>query len=422
MRCLFRISFVLFIFFLSTFKIDAQILKKVLFLGNSYTQANNLPQMIADIAHSAGDSLFYDFNTPGGYTFEGHSINATSLSKISSNNWNYVVLQEQSQLPSFPPSQVQTEVYPYADSLNSKIKKNDSCTKTLFYMTWGRKNGDAGNCASYPPVCTYLGMQQRLKESYLEMANALGAEVCPAGIAWKHFRQTNPLVELYQADESHPTVTGTYLVACTFYASVFHKSPVGLFIPSGITASLADTIQRTAYNAVFDSLTTWRIDTLTVKSCFTSVNVSNNTYQFSNCSQNANSYFWKFGDGSTSSDISPIHNYLSSGNYNVMLVASNSCAKDSLKKNIDVVSGIVEAIDNKKISVFPVPAEIYLNILCPESNIHFPFAEIFDYKGCFVRKVLVENNTIDIKELSSGYYILRLTSSQNTYCMSFVKM
>jgi hypothetical protein len=289
-------------------------------------------------------------------------------------------------------------------------------------MTWGRKNGDAGNCASYPPVCTYLGMQQRLKESYLEMANTLDAEVCPAGIAWKHFRQTNPSVELYQVDESHPSVTGTYLVACTFYASVFHKSPVGLFIPSGITASLADTIQRTAYNAVFDSLTTWRIDTLTVKSCFTSVNVSGNSYQFTNCSQNASNYLWKFGDGSLSADISPIHNYLSSGNYSVILVASNGCEKDSMKENIDVISGIDDANYSKEISLFPVPAEMYLNIHYPENFIIFHFAEIFDNKGRFVKKVVIEENKIDINDLSSGYYILRLTSSQNTYCMSFVKM
>lgn len=78
------------------------ITKRALFLGNSYTGVNNLPQMIADVTTSTGDTLIFGSNTPGGYTLQGHSTNATSLAKIAVGNWDYVVLQEQSQNPSFP--------------------------------------------------------------------------------------------------------------------------------------------------------------------------------------------------------------------------------------------------------------------------------------------------------------------------------
>ena len=67
--------------------------QKVLFLGNSYTSVNNLPQMLKDAALSVNDTVIYDGNTPGGYTFQGHSTNATSLSKIMMGAWDYVVLQ-----------------------------------------------------------------------------------------------------------------------------------------------------------------------------------------------------------------------------------------------------------------------------------------------------------------------------------------
>lgn len=43
-------------------------MKRVLFLGNSYTYANNLPLLVKNIAASAGDILYTDSNTPGGYT------------------------------------------------------------------------------------------------------------------------------------------------------------------------------------------------------------------------------------------------------------------------------------------------------------------------------------------------------------------
>jgi hypothetical protein len=45
----------------------------------------------------------------------------------------------------------------------------DSCTETVFYMTWGHQNGDPPNCAAYPQICTYSGMQDRLTQSYIEM-------------------------------------------------------------------------------------------------------------------------------------------------------------------------------------------------------------------------------------------------------------
>ncbi|MCX6197843.1 MAG: hypothetical protein NTY88_01300 [Bacteroidetes bacterium] len=121
---------------------------KILWLGNSYTSVNNLPKMFHDLALSGGDSIIYDSNTPGGYTFNQHSVNTTTIQKIYSQPWDYVVLQAQSQEPSFPPSQVQTETFPYARTLDSLIHDNDSCTKTVFYLTWGKKYGDLANCAS----------------------------------------------------------------------------------------------------------------------------------------------------------------------------------------------------------------------------------------------------------------------------------
>lgn len=51
--------------------LHAQTTQRVLFLGNSYTAANNLPQLFASVAASAGDAAVVDANTPGGYTLQG---------------------------------------------------------------------------------------------------------------------------------------------------------------------------------------------------------------------------------------------------------------------------------------------------------------------------------------------------------------
>jgi hypothetical protein len=239
----------------------AQDNKKVLFLGNSYTYVNDLPAMIKNIAQSFGNDITYDQNTPGGHTFQNHSTNTQSLNKIKLQNWDYVVLQAQSQEPSFSPTQVAAQTKPYAVILNDSIKANNICTETMFFMTWGRKNGDAQNCPFYTPICTYEGMQQRLRESYLEMTLENDASCAPVGMAWKKLRETDPNIELYSSDESHPSVAGTYLAACVFYSSIFHQSSIGSTFTSSLDSASAYLIQSIASSTVLDSLDVWHIDT-----------------------------------------------------------------------------------------------------------------------------------------------------------------
>tara|TARA_R110001592_G_scaffold111347_2_gene308325 strand:- start:2253 stop:2606 length:354 start_codon:yes stop_codon:yes gene_type:complete len=101
-------------------KINAQ-QKKVLFIGNSYTGVNNLSLLVKNIALSMGDTMFIDSNTPGGYTLKQHSTNATTLAKINSQQWDYVVLQEQSQIPSLPQSITNSDYsVPHSITLNNK--------------------------------------------------------------------------------------------------------------------------------------------------------------------------------------------------------------------------------------------------------------------------------------------------------------
>ena len=160
----------------------AQQTKEVLFLGNSYTYVNDLPNMVKQIALSFGDTLNYDQNTPGGATLQMHSTNTQTLSKISQQQWDNVIIQCQSQEPSFSPSQVSNDVFPYAQILIDSIESNSICTEPMFFMTWGRKYGDQQNCQFYPPICTYIGMQQRLRESYLDMTFNHNATCSPVGI------------------------------------------------------------------------------------------------------------------------------------------------------------------------------------------------------------------------------------------------
>ena len=59
-----------------------------------------------------------------------------------------------------------------------------------------------------------------------------------------------PDVELYVADKRHPSLAGTYLAACTSYAALYGKSPVGLSYTAGLDPQLARLLQTAAWEAV----------------------------------------------------------------------------------------------------------------------------------------------------------------------------
>ena len=393
--------------------------KHALFLGNSYTSVNNLPLLIKSVAASFGDTLVTDQNIPGGHQLIQHSTNTTSLAKINSRNWDFVILQEQSQKPSFSPAQVATDVYPYAVQLNNAIQANYSCTETVFYMTWGRKNGDASNCASYPPICTYEGMQQRLRESYMEMTNNNNATVSPVGVAWKTVRDSFPLIELYSPDESHPSIHGSYLAACVFYASLYQKSPIGsTYIPTAINANDALNLQTIASYTVLDSLSLWGINTNKPVANFTST--GNPVVNFTNTSTNGVTYAWNFGDGNTSTLQHSTNTYISTGNYTVELTtfSTDTCFTST---NSQMVNVVITSIDKKailnKIKIYPNPANSFIEI---KTDLDYNSISIMDVTGKAIKQ-LDSQTKIDISDLTSGIYFIKITGKENTVIRKFVK-
>ena len=332
-------------FLLHSFVLQATT-RKVFFVGNSYTYTNSMPDMLRDFATAKGDTLTYAMSAPGGYTFQQHTVLGATLAGIASQPWDIVVLQEQSQVPSFPPAQVATDCYPYARVLDSMVDENDSCIETMFMMTWGRKNGDAMNCPTYPVVCTYGGMQGRLRDSYLEMAQNNHASVAPMGAAWKIIIDSFPGIDLYQVDESHPSVAGSYLQACIFYASIFHRPASGCTYLGGLTSATASTLQRIADKVVLDSLSQWQQYGHYPFASYGAAHGAGLAVSFTNMSQRAVSYAWSFGDGATSTAAAPSHTYAAPGIYTVTLTASNECRSEVHTDTVHVgaVAGVVPAV------------------------------------------------------------------------------
>ncbi|OYU96883.1 MAG: hypothetical protein CFE21_00940 [Bacteroidetes bacterium B1(2017)] len=387
--------------------------KRILFLGNSYTSVNNLPQLLYDLAASGGDTIYFDSNAPGGYTLQGHSTNAESLGKIQQGNWDFVVLQEQSQLPSFPIEQVESETFPFAHALDSIIKQTNACAKTCFYMTWGRKNGDASNCAEWPPVCTYAGMDSLLNLRYTMMADSNQALLAPVGVVWKYLRANYPTIELYQSDESHPSYAGTYLTACTFYSILLRKDPSLLSYSYMLSATDAASIRNAVKLLVYNNLANWNVGLADPKTNFTQSLISAKVISFSNRSSNCESYKWYFGDGDSSTETSPTHTYLKGGDFQVKLLGTNCNYWDTSTKTVKISStGMANSpLVKTELMIYPNPAQ---NSLYLKSNSKNEFkVQIYSVEGSLkLESITSSQKEISLRDLNAGLYFIRIETKE----------
>ena len=227
--------------------------KRVLFLGNSYTYFNDFPNIFKELSASGGYNVLADSVTKSGgsliYFSDKESNLELTKSKVAAifneklkSKWDYVVLQEQSRIPAIPEER-DNEMYPLVRELNEKIIKNGA--QTMLFMTWGYKDGDKEY--GYE---TYEDMQEALRIGYMGIAEELSLPVSPVGLAFLRAKQEDKNINLWVDDASHPTVEGSYLAACVFYAKIFNKSPIGLSYTAGLTKKDAKFLQKIAAETV----------------------------------------------------------------------------------------------------------------------------------------------------------------------------
>jgi hypothetical protein len=311
--------------------VRAQDTLSVLFIGNSYTAGNNLPEMVARCAEAHGDHVIHNQHLTGGATLNRHWQDRSTIENmLQQQNFDFVMIQAQSQEPSFSPAQVASDTYPFARLLDSLIRATSPCTETAFFMTWGRENGDASNCPFYPPVCTYGGMQQRLKQSYIEMAKDNNGICVPVGEVWKRVRNQFPTVDLYEPDGSHPNEMGSFLAASTMYSTLFQKRYVDSIPIVRIQDHLTQlAVQQLVSPAVFDSLEVWNIDT-TAPSTVYGDSTLGWAYTVWVESSSGDFSIWSWGDGSEDDTLfvgdTLTHVFQNNSIYSVSVTTVRNCA------------------------------------------------------------------------------------------------
>ena len=404
-----RFHIIIFAFLLSIPAATAQDTTRVLFLGNSYIFFNELPTLLTELSESMGHVVVTGQNTPGGASLQGHVNNTESQALIQQGDWDYVVLQEQSQKASLPYDQVTADFFPAVEALVTSIRQHNDCSVPLLYMTWGRENGDVKNCAWWPPVCTYEGMQELLTERYLEAADNTQSWCAPVGMIWEDLLGlTN--INLYNPDGSHPSAAGSYLAASTLFVALFGQNPEASDYSGPIGLGVSNAIDAAVW-AVWESQSSaWmQYDLLEVGF------YSQSTPEGCNVQVSASPY------------IDSIH--VSNGSFNFVLQEGDVIPlnfTDSIVVDVIIFSGCANPISstqtfysgvnsigeekNTDTSIYPNPTSESLWITQPMGLSTFI---LNDSQGIVVQKwSATESHSIDVSSLRSGLYFLETWTGQ----------
>ena len=168
-------------------------------------------------------------NAVGSYSFgDNNVVTFNKLDRL----FDLAIMMDCSQCPLHP--QLKPIFKEYAKKHADTVRKHGA--KPVFFMSWAYQDAPS--------------MTAELAEAYTQAGNDNNALVIPAGLAFAKSIAKMPALSLYVADKRHPSLAGSYLAACTTYATLFKTSPVDLAYTAGLDPTIAKHLQTVAWETV----------------------------------------------------------------------------------------------------------------------------------------------------------------------------
>lgn len=229
----------------------------VLFFGNSFTSASDIPKMVEAIATSQGRTVSTMAVTKGGQGFAYHLSKPATDSALESKPWQWVVLQDQSLNPTHAGKD---DFLKTGQELAERIANLSPKSKVVLYETWAYSPKHAIFGATSKEKGSFANpdeMYAELRKSYAALQAALKQKssertvlVAPVGAAFARCQKEYPEVQIYAADHKHPSIAGSYLSACVLYATLTGDTPVGAAPGRKVDPQEAKILQEVAEKTV----------------------------------------------------------------------------------------------------------------------------------------------------------------------------
>jgi len=221
---------------------------KVLFVGNSFTYYNtSLHKHLGGLLRARG--LYQSGKSRlralliSGSALDEHRAGISGM--VTPGSFDVVLMQDHSVGPINPESY---KVFKAAVLDMSQLIRSRGA-EPILWMTW--------------PYADRPEMTDQLFDAYAAVAQEADIRMIPVGLAFERVNISYPEINLYSKDilrfsESgqvqyktavkHPSLAGSYLSACVFYAFLYDQSPLGSFYTAGLDDLTASTLQSVAWD------------------------------------------------------------------------------------------------------------------------------------------------------------------------------
>ena len=236
---------------------------KILFIGNSLTYYNDMPELVMKLGKAVGKDIYTFKATVGSATMCQQTASTTEIGKLVdkalSQDWTHVVIQPSRRITD-KENTVKNAELSAAKVLDERIKSAGA--ETVIYATWGNNTGaytvykmnsdgiNASSAGTYSISRTdHTAYMKSISE---EFATSLGAPMVDCASLFEFMATKYPDVNMYHSDERHPSLYGSYAIACAFYAYFYNESPVtaAQLYHDGIPADVAKLLALAADHVV----------------------------------------------------------------------------------------------------------------------------------------------------------------------------
>lgn len=165
---------------------------RILFIGNSHTYFNDMPELVAVRARECGYDCEVTMIAHGGWFLSQHVEEPDVRFNIKYGHYDYVVLQEHAH-----PFGPEDQFFDAVRTLNQWIR--DAGSTPVIYAVWAKKDEPE--------------KQKEMDDSHRRIAAETGALLAPVGENWWGYMRSWPQMEMYYEDGAHASYAGSDFAA-----------------------------------------------------------------------------------------------------------------------------------------------------------------------------------------------------------------
>ena len=172
----------------------------LLFVGNSLTSTNNLPNLVRDRAYENGITIQTTAVALNNYGLEDHWFDGQVKTMIETNDYDFVIIQQG------PSSQGygRSSLIQYGGYFKEVCDANDA--ELAYFMVW--------------PSLQYYDTFPGVIRNYTDASNINDARLCPVGLRWQSFFDQSNDFTYYGPDGFHPSLAGSKAAAAVILQSL----------------------------------------------------------------------------------------------------------------------------------------------------------------------------------------------------------